>query len=1244
MSELDKTIQELKPLFERYDVNRSGTIETEEFQRAAQEWTEGRLSTEELLRLNKAWLNQAVLAWWDIEEPKEEQDEFRKLMEELKQRAEAEKRIARILPWPLPELPEEPADKEPEPVQIVPPEEPKEKDEFSKLMEEPEEPADKEPEPVPMPEPDLKPGFDIKFVTRMAYDDFFYEEIHEDLPPRESIGTRYILLPGGEEIPYIEAWQAKKLTNLIGELSKNIPQDRRDILLYYIALKSVEEDIKGITEVSDWAYSKIYSWYGFSWAEFREAKKFVQKMIAGFYDPDIKHEVEEKLLKAPNAGAIHAYLWLTGVLPFVEEPPWSERAAVEYAKSGYKKEKTEPPEISEEQKEISEQKTILIGEDVLKSIEEMPEWEREHVKQLVREYGLENVEKIYGVEKTHGILNYERIAEEMKKAEEVAKREEEQKQSRFAGMSKEELERWIRKQIAGEGKSPEEVAKMLAEEGINVGLTKITFGGRGEEKEEGKRELPSFLQITIPEPLAAVGESINKAVSGVKGFFEPVFEPVIKASVGAVEKTVIEPIRQFLQKDIESRYGNDLTKLEYLQYEAGRKSIGDALQVYTSPIAEVATRFEAKGNPLAAGFFGFVEGGATMLATPAVIGEQIVEKTKEKGILGTAEAVKDMVVGTVEWVAGIPGRVASGRPSEIGRVAGEVAAGAVAGKVMDAPLKTVGKAAEAWKFRGAEHIPLERITQPEVVRGEAQFPFVREIVEKGGEKTWGERATPETTVETTIRQFYETPAKDVTEVGRASPAAMWHATSDVAPFKKESYTVRGAEKRSRDASGQYGAPELSPHFLRITARYETFNPITAIKSAIETVKEQGVTELIKSEIRETFGLPEKAGILHIGLEGVKRVPEEFRGSLESMKEFFREGVEKGIAEKGYAYIEPKTELYRITGEVQAVIPHGAVIERFPGKKYYTVVEGKKVPIYQFIYKGERITEIAKETGRVGEKLKEPTREISELKEPTREISELKEPVKSGEGREKLTIEEASLKYGYTTPYKRFAYRPLYSTYHPPHYDILSDISKSLPKGKEIRIEYPEDLYSEIKYRGKEPRLEYRGKEFRPEYRGKEPQLYTKYEVYEPHKPRKGLPKGKDETRYELPSIEDPEDLYREIKYRWKIPRYTGEYKPYEPPYPERPKINYKWPKINYERPPPGEYKPHEPSYEYKYGLDIVYGSDVTYTSGRYRTAAKKYEYPVFGKIDLHAFEPNIDLMKTFKKNPVGELLFGKLRL
>ena len=766
-----------------------------------------------------------------------------------------------------------------------------------------------------------------------------------------------------------------------------------------------------------------------------------------------------------------------------------------------------------------------------------------------------------------------------------------------------EINKQIRQEIAA-GKPPEHVVEELRKEGYPAELVKITF-----KKEEAPKEEPA-------QPAQQEQGIIAKAAE-------------------AVEKTVVEPVRQFLQKDIESRYGKDLTNLEYLQYEAGRKSIGDALQVYTSPIAGVATRFEAKGNPLAAGFFGFVEGGATMLATPAVIGEQIVEKTKEKGILGTAEAVKDMVVGTVEWVAGIPGRVASGRPSEIGRVAGEVAAGAVAGKVMDAPLKTVGKAAEAWKFRGAEHIPLERITQPEVVRGEVQFPFVREIVEKGGEKTWGERATPETTVETTIRQFYETPAKEVTEVGRTSPVAGFHATPMAKAFKGEEYTVKGSEARALDVSGQYIAPELSPHFLRITAaKYETFNPITAIKSVVETVKERGVTELIKSEIREAFGLPTSSGILHIGLEGVKRVPEEFRGSLESMKEFFREGVEKGIAEKAYAYIEPKTELYRITGEVQAVIPHGAVIERFPGKKYYTVVEGKKVPIYQFIYKGERITEIAKETGRVGEKLKEPTREISELKEP----------VKSGEGREKLTIEEASLKYGYTTPYKRFAYRPLYSTYHPPHYDILSDISKSLPKGKEIRIEYPEDLYSEIKYRGKEPRLEYRGKEFRPEYRGKELQLYTKYEVYEPHKPRKGLPKGKDETRYELPSIEDPEDLYREIKYRWNIPRYTSEQKPYEPPYPERPKINYKWPKINYERPPPSEYKPHEPSYEYKYGLDIVYGSDVTYTSGRYKTAAKKYEYPVFGKIDLHAFEPNIDLMKTFKKNPVGELLFGKLRL
>jgi len=671
---------------------------------------------------------------------------------------------------------------------------------------------------------------------------------------------------------------------------------------------------------------------------------------------------------------------------------------------------------------------------------------------------------------------------------------------------KEKINKQIRQEIAS-GKSPEQVVEELREQGYQAELVKITF-----KKEEAPKEEPA--QQAQQE------------------------QGIIAKAAEAVEKTVVEPVRQFLQKDIESRYGKDLTKLEYLQYEAGRKSIGEALQVYTSPIAGVATRFEAEGNPLVAGFFGFVEGGATMLAVPAVIGEQVIGKTREKGIFGTGEAVKDIVLGTIEWVAGIPGRIASGRPSEIGRVAGEVAAGAVAGKVMEAPLKVVGKTAEAIEFHGAEYIPLEKITQPEVIQKKVRFPFTREIIERGGRKIWGERATPETTVETTIRQFYETPAKEVTEVGRESPAAMWHASADVTPFKKESYTVRGAEKRSADVAGQYGAPEASIRFLRLIPEYETFNPLTALKSAIETVKERGITELIKSEIRETFGMPTKAGLLHIGLEGVKRVPEEFRGSFSEIKEFFRTAVEKGIAEKGYAYIEGKTEFYKITGEAQAVIPHGAVVERFPGKKYYTVVEGRKVPIYQFKYRGE---------------LRDALKEVREAART--------EPARTGE---RMTFEEASKKYSYPTPYRRFGYRPVYYGYEVPT-GRLYDVYRSLEGVRlyELGERFYTPKYTEPKYtEPKITKLVYGGEGYGGYGGGGE---------------WSGYGGGGGWTGY------------------------SGE-----------------------------KYSGEEVFFSGKYT-----GTGSTITSEIFRLPKFK---------DLELLEPNIDLMRTYRKNPVGELLFGKLRL
>ena len=752
------------------------------------------------------------------------------------------------------------------------------------------------------------------------------------------------------------------------------------------------------------------------------------------------------------------------------------------------------------------------------------------------------------------------------------------------------------KMLVRRDKSPEEVVKALEQSGV---LAKVFSSQQPQQKQEQK------------DVVAKIAE--------------------------AAEKTVLEPLKHVIQKDLEARYGKDHP--DYRRFVESEKKISDALQAYTAPLSRIAAKSEAEGNPLAAAFAGFVEGATTMLAAPLAIGEQIIEKTKEKGIVGTGEAVKDVAVGTVEWIAGIPGRLASGRASEIGKVAGEIAAGAIAGKVMEAPLKTVGKTVEAVKFRQAEHIPLEKITQPEVAKGEASFPFVREIVRERGEKKFGERATPEKAVETTIKQFYETPAKEMTEVGRESPAAGFHATPDVTSFKKESYTVKGAEKRELDVAGQYIAPEVSPHFLRLATTTETLNPVTAIKSAIETVKERGVTELIKSEIREAFGLPTKAGILHIGLEGVKRVPEEFRGSLESMKEFFRTGVEKGTAEKGYAYIEPKTELFKTTGEVQAVIPHGAVIERFPGKTYYTVVEGKKVPIHQFKYRAEEAVKT----------------EIKAAESKLREVAEISKEGKEGLKKEIMTIEEASRKYS-PTPYKRFDYRPAVpATSKVP--DVLS-----YEAGKDT---YSEEKATKTESEVRDVLIESRAE---PRIAPKRPKIELKIESEKPEPRIRIEPDIVTGIESEKPKIESDitTDIVTDVVTDIVTDTTT---EPKEPDIvtdidivTEPDIITEPEPKIESDivtdtvtdidiitEP---EIKSETETEIYTGGGDIL--TDLIYGGGGYKYTRRRYAVGSTRLFDdlfrwersrnMRAAKYDIGRMMTFKKNPVGELLFGKLRL
>ncbi|MDW7990429.1 MAG: hypothetical protein RMH75_07210 [Archaeoglobaceae archaeon] len=335
-------------------------------------------------------------------------------------------------------------------------------------------------------------------------------------------------------------------------------------------------------------------------------------------------------------------------------------------------------------------------------------------------------------------------------------------------------------------------------------------------------------------------------------------------------------------------------------------------------ISETLKEFAASG-----GFLGGLAGIA--------IGTYELGKKVAKGdVVG---AVKDVVHGTVEFFTTLPKRLTSGSPSQIGAVAGEIAGMYALGKGVSKVAKIPGKIHETVEFLGKEKVPIEKLTQPEVLQQKLTFPAVREI--KGGE--YGRIVSPEEAVPKTIEMFYKDPAQLTTEIGiqhriEGKPSG-FHATPE--KLGKE-VVVKGPEKRPLDVAGLYVSPDVSTYFLRLE-KATTLNPIEYIKSL--------TPKALKQQFIEFFGF-DRPTIAHIGLEAVERVPEAYRKSIEGMKEFFREGVSRGEVSKGVAYIEPKTEIFKTTMEAQAVIPRGIVLRQVRFEKY-TEFKGKKIRIVEY---------------------------------------------------------------------------------------------------------------------------------------------------------------------------------------------------------------------------------------------------------------------------------------------------------
>ncbi len=299
-------------------------------------------------------------------------------------------------------------------------------------------------------------------------------------------------------------------------------------------------------------------------------------------------------------------------------------------------------------------------------------------------------------------------------------------------------------------------------------------------------------------------------------------------------------------------------------------------------------------------------------------------------------AGKSFVYGTIDWFRSIPSVLEAGfteSPFYAGKLSGEVA---MADVLFRGTGKAIGKTGEFVAFRGKEYIPIERLTQKEVVEGKANFPLPKDP--ETGKVTVGRG-------DTIVRQFYRSKSLQQTEIGKTSEVSGFHSTSvgrGVLGLNR-GFEVHSTIKRPHDTPGMYIAPDISPHFLRLSG-------------------DGGYTLLPR--IRNPL---KKPGVLQIGVKEVKRLPEDVRTDVSKAQEYM---LTK--AEKGSAYVTAEAELGK--AEAEAVItPETEVVnvrgERILGGKfkYYTKWRGKKVPIYEM-----KVRETLGETSKIEKTGKETT--------------------------------------------------------------------------------------------------------------------------------------------------------------------------------------------------------------------------------------------------------------------------------
>jgi len=236
------------------------------------------------------------------------------------------------------------------------------------------------------------------------------------------------------------------------------------------------------------------------------------------------------------------------------------------------------------------------------------------------------------------------------------------------------------------------------------------------------------------------------------------------------------------------------------------------------------------------------------------------------------------------------------------RTAGEfVAMGAIA---KGAP-ETIGKIHETIRFRGKEYVPVESIAERELVAGKKEFPTLSSSIPAA------ERP------EVALKMFRESPYK----LPHETPgAAGWHATS--AKFSKTAEAAVGA--RPKTAPGLHLAPSASLHFLRLP---KTSSQLTFFD----------IPPLTRSH----------PGLLRVGVEAFERMPQQVReaGGAARVRYIYEQ---KGIPK---AHISPAMEAGKT--EIESIVAPGTPLAR-RHFRYYTKVQGKKIPIYEYeALRGER---------------------------------------------------------------------------------------------------------------------------------------------------------------------------------------------------------------------------------------------------------------------------------------------------